>query len=131
MTTQTTTHTTAETELDLNLPPVEQPAVDVAALAAEHAQLGARIADAKERQEEIVELLRAALEYGTHPAGAMTVAVQHNRRPDTKRLEAEYPQRDFPLLYKSSLDMTGVRKFLPPVVVDAYQIEGPAKVIVK
>jgi hypothetical protein len=113
------------------IPQAPAPAeVDPAPLAAEYVRLGAVVAEAKERQEEIANQLRN-LDYGTHQAGALTVSIQHNRRPNAAKVAEDYPQEQYPSIYKSALDLTAFKRYVAPVIVESYQIEGPAKVLVK
>ena len=114
------------------IPPAPAPEeVDPGPLAAEYMRLGAVIAEAKERQEEIANQLRT-LDYGTHQAGALTVSVQHNRRPNPARIMEDYPNtNEFAAIYKSSLDLAAFKRYVAPVIYEGYQTEGPAKVIVK
>ncbi|PPF13765.1 hypothetical protein C5B92_16205 [Rathayibacter sp. AY1A4] len=127
MTSQTTTQPAA---VDTDDESYREP-IDVAALAAEYARLGAVAADAKERQEQIAEQLREGLEFGTHQAGNLAVAIQHNRRPNTAQIEKDYPADQFPAIYVPKLDMAAFRKYVAPIIVENYQVEGAPKVLVK
>lgn len=123
MTTQTSSQpTTVDTDDESYREPI-----DVTALAAEYARLGAVAADAKERQE----LLGEGLEFGTHQAGNLAVAIQHNRRPNTALIEKDYPADQYPAIYVPKLDMAAFRRYVAPIIVENYQVEGAPKVLVK
>lgn len=107
-----------------------QDEIDRIKLAAEYVRLGGIIEQANERRDEIANKLRA-LAYGSHAAGELTISIQHNRRPDSARIVAEYPQEQYPSIYKSTVDVAAFKRYVAPIIVESFQVEGPAKVIIK
>ena len=80
---------------------------------------------------QLLELLGG--EVGTHDIGGTKVQVREYSRLDTRWIETEYPQAQYPQLYKTTtaVDSAAVKKQFAPGVLEEHQVRGAKSVIVK
>lgn len=97
--------------------------LDVAALAAELAQVQENKKAWEDREKQLKAALRA-LGVGKHPAGNLSVSVSPNRRLDEDRVRASYPPEQWPGFYVQKVATTVVRDSIPPAVYDQFMIES-------
>jgi len=80
---------------------------------------------------QLLELLGG--EVGTHDIAGTKVQVREYSRLDTAWIEAQYPQAQYPQLYKTatSVDAAAVKKEFAPAVLAEHQVRGAKSVVVK
>lgn len=80
---------------------------------------------------QLLELLGG--EVGTHEIGDTKVQVREYSRLDTAWIETEYPQAQYPQLYKTTtaVDAAAVKKQFAPQVLEEHQVRGAKSLVVK
>lgn len=70
---------------------------------------------------------------GTHDVDGTKVEVREYSRLDTAWIEGEYPQSQYPQLYKTStaVDLAAVKKQFAPAVLDEHKVRGAKSIVVK
>lgn len=102
-------------------------------LVADRASLKADAEHITERIAEIDAQLVERLTVGTHDIDGTKVQVREYSRLDTDWVAAEYPQSDYPQLYKTTtgVDLAAVKKQFAPAVLEEHQVRGAKSVVVK
>jgi hypothetical protein len=102
-------------------------------LVADRASLKADAEHIAERIAQIDALLTERLPVGTHDIDGMKVQVREYSRLDTDWVAKEYPQEQYPQLYKTTtgVDLAAVKKQFAPAVLDEHQVRGAKSVVVK
>lgn len=116
--------------MSTNLATGEITDIDLDAITAERAQLVALIDELTQRKNAIDDVYREHLVFGTHTLAGLRVSVQHNRRLDNAAIMQAYPVTACPELYKPTIDTTAVKKYIAPVDLDAFYLDGTPKVVV-
>lgn len=80
---------------------------------------------------QLIELLGG--EVGTYDVGDSKVQIKEYSRLDTAWIEEQYPQAQYPQLYKTttSVDAAAVKKQFAPAVLEEHQVRGAKSVVVK
>lgn len=102
-------------------------------LVADRASLKADAEHIAERIAQIDALLTERLPVGTHDIDGVKVQVREYARLDTDWIATEYPQEQYPQLYKTTtgVDLAAVKKQFAPAVLDEHQVRGAKSVVVK
>jgi len=102
-------------------------------LVAHRASLKADAEHIAERIAQIDAQLVERLAVGTHDIDGTKVQVREYSRLDTDWVAAEYPQADYPQLYKTTtgVDLAAVKKQFAPAVLEEHQVRGAKSVVVK
>lgn len=91
-------------------------------------------AEIKTREDELDSLKSQILDAytpGTYQAGGLKVVVKNGpMRLDAAKIGHDYPQDQYPQLYKSTLDSKAVRGAFAPVALQAYQVAGKPQVVI-
>lgn len=100
---------------------------------AERASLKADAEHITERIAQIDAQLTERLPVGTHDIDGAKVQVREYSRLDTEWIAAEYPQEQYPQLYKTTtgVDLAAVKKQFAPAVLEEHQVRGAKSVVVK
>jgi hypothetical protein len=99
-------------------------------LTQERAALAATVAQLQERIGQIDDLYREHLDFGVHQFGGLKVSVQHNRRLDTKAVQAAYPVAQRPELYRPAIDTTELKRHVAAVELEGFYNESAPRVVV-
>jgi hypothetical protein len=105
-----------------------------AELVAERASLKADIEFINERIAQIdAQLIEQLDTVGTHDVDGTKVEIREYSRLDTAWIEAEYPQAQYPQLYKTTtgVDAAAVKKQFAPAVLDEHKVRGAKSVVVR
>lgn len=102
-------------------------------LVGERASLKADAEHIADRIAQIDAQLVERLPVGTHDIDGTKVQVREYSRLDTDWVAAEYPQADYPQLYKTTtgVDLAAVKKQFAPAVLEEHQVRGAKSVTVK
>lgn len=102
-------------------------------LVADRASLKADAEHIAERIAEIDAQLTDRLTVGTHDIDGTKVQIREFSRLDSDWIAAEYPQEQYPQLYKTTtgVDLAAVKKQFAPAVLEEHQVRGAKSVVVK
>lgn len=118
--------------------PIRQPEavapLTPAELVAERASLKADVEYIAGRIAQIdAQLLEQLETVGTHDVAGTKVEIREYSRIDTAWIESEYPEAQYPQLYKTTtgVDAVAVKKQFAPAVLDEHKVRGAKSVVVK